>query len=759
MVAKKYGKFEGSVHEWLRSLKGPQGKQGEPFKYKDFTEEQLEALRGPQGPQGEDGLSAYMIAKMYNGFQGTMQEWLESLVGPRGPKGKDFKYEDFTEEQLLDLRGEKGKDGRSAYELAKKYGGFEGSMDEWLESLQGPKGPRGKDFKYEDFTQEQLDKLTEDIQHGVNGKSAYELAVKNGFKGSEEDWLESLVGPQGPRGYSAYQAWKTLEGNEKGTVEDFIESLVGPQGEDGVSAYKLAVQKGFKGTEEEWLESLVGPQGPIGEAFKYEDFTEEQLEALRGPQGEQGFSAYELAVQNGFEGTEEEWLESLVGPQGPQGEQGIQGDAFTFEDFTEEQLNSLIECIERGADGKSAYELAVENGFEGTEEEWLESLNGKQGIDGKPFTYEDFTEEQLEALRGPQGEVGPQGPQGEQGPIGEAFKYEDFTEEQLEALRGPQGIQGEAFKYEDFTEEQLEALRGPQGNAFVYEDFTEEQLEALRGPQGIQGPIGEAFKYEDFTEEQLEALRGPQGIQGPKGDPFNYEDLTEDQIAAIKGPKGDVGPAGEIGPQGDQGVGIAKVEYNEEKHLIITLTNDQVFDVGVIHDVYNEQVVNNLQQELVKAQEEYKNVKQHLLNLEYGVDCEWAYIIDQTENASSKLNFNKENAPKFFEEWSPILESENEVIIENFINRVYEEDIYRLYVLKLTSEHRVYNRYEMIPLRNHKIQPEASEYIKNWNPTRSLEYWEWSSYANGGFTLGATPTSALTVALVKVKEEYRGIFR
>ena len=41
--------------------------------------------------------------------------------------------------------------------------------------------------------------------------------------------------------------------------------------------------------------------------------------------GEAGKSAYEIAVDNGFVGTEQEWLESLVGPQGPQGEQGEQG--------------------------------------------------------------------------------------------------------------------------------------------------------------------------------------------------------------------------------------------------------------------------------------------------------------------------------------------------------------------------------------------------------------------------------------------------
>ena len=41
--------------------------------------------------------------------------------------------------------------------------------------------------------------------------------------------------------------------------------------------------------------------------------------------GADGASAYEVAIQNGFVGTEAQWLASLVGPQGAQGPQGIQG--------------------------------------------------------------------------------------------------------------------------------------------------------------------------------------------------------------------------------------------------------------------------------------------------------------------------------------------------------------------------------------------------------------------------------------------------
>ena len=64
---------------------------------------------------------------------------------------------------------------------------------------------------------------------------------------------------------------------------------------------------------------------------------------------------------------------------------------------------------------------------------------GPQGPKGDPFTYADFTEEQLEALTGPKGDKGDQGPEG---PIGPAFTYSDFTPEQLAALQGPEGPQG-----------------------------------------------------------------------------------------------------------------------------------------------------------------------------------------------------------------------------------------------------------------------------------------------------------------------------
>lgn len=56
------------------------------------------------------------------------------------------------------------------------------------------------------------------------------------------------------------------------------------------------------------------------------------------------------------------------------------------------QLLKRIEDAEHGLDGKSAYEIAVEHGYVGTEEEWLASLHGKDGITSDMSEYPKTTE-------------------------------------------------------------------------------------------------------------------------------------------------------------------------------------------------------------------------------------------------------------------------------------------------------------------------------------------------------------------------------
>ena len=62
-------------------------------------------------------------------------------------------------------------------------------------------------------------------------------------------------GPQGLRGLQGVQGDTGLTGPM---------GPAGPSGADGKSAYEVAIDNGFIGTEQEWLDSLVGPQGPAG---------------------------------------------------------------------------------------------------------------------------------------------------------------------------------------------------------------------------------------------------------------------------------------------------------------------------------------------------------------------------------------------------------------------------------------------------------------------------------------------------------------
>ena len=75
-----------------------------------------------------------------------------------------------------------------------------------------------------------------------------------------------------------------------------------------------------------------------------------------------GKSAYAIAVAHGFRGTEQEWLDSLKGLQGPQGEPGPKGDPFTYADFTAEQLANLKGPKgDKGEDGRDGASATADN--------------------------------------------------------------------------------------------------------------------------------------------------------------------------------------------------------------------------------------------------------------------------------------------------------------------------------------------------------------------------------------------------------------
>ena len=113
----------------------------------------------------------------------------------------------------------------------------------------------------------------------------------------------------------------------------------------------------------------------------------------QGPQGEKG----DTGVQGpqGIQG--EQGVQGEKGEQGEQGEQGEKGDAFTYADFTAEQLAAL-----KGEKGDK----------------------GDKGEQGDAFTYADFTAAQLAALKGEKGDKGDKGEQGDAYVLTDADKTE-----------------------------------------------------------------------------------------------------------------------------------------------------------------------------------------------------------------------------------------------------------------------------------------------------------------------------------------------
>ena len=141
-----------------------------------------------------------------------------------------------------------------------------------------------------------------------------------------------------------------------------------------------------------------------------------------------------------------------------------------------ESIENIISKQRTYKDGESAYQLAVDNGFKGTTQEWLQSLKGPKGETG------------------PQGPVGPKGPQGLPGPKGDT----GITGPQGE--RGPQGIPGP---------------QGPKGDTGARGEA------GPQGPQGLPGPKGDT------------GATGPQGPQGPKGDTptsIDWNNITNNPI-------------------------------------------------------------------------------------------------------------------------------------------------------------------------------------------------------------------------------------
>ena len=387
----------------------------------DTFKEQLNQAIKEAKEQAKPGKSAYQ-EWLDAGNKGTEHDFLASLKGEKGDDGATGET------------GADGKPGLSAYQLAVNAG-FKGTESEWLDSLKnGPRGERGEAGK-----------------NGQDGKSAYQIWLDAGNKGTETDFLNSLVGPrgqqgpagnpgktgeQGPQGIpgkdgltpsfnfgpvttlpAGSQAKADLVKNDDGNYTISLSIPTGPKGETGgvnqvvkpeltigtvqtIASDQPASASLTKTGDTSYAINLNIPSGKQGEPGTPGKDGSDGKNGADGKDGHPGKSAYELAVEQGFEGDLSSWLSSLKGKDGQNGHDGKDG--------TNGQPGP---AGKNGQDGKSAYQVWLDKGNKGTETDFLNSLvgpRGEQGPAGNPG--ED----------GKQGPQGPQGPEGIQGPAGPA---------------------------------------------------------------------------------------------------------------------------------------------------------------------------------------------------------------------------------------------------------------------------------------------------------------------------------------------------
>ena len=118
----------------------------------------------------------------------------------------------------------------------------------------------------DDRDKKDINDKIDDIQL-KEGASAYEVAVENGFEGSEEAWLQSLHGQDGKDGKDGYTPVKDVDYFDGKNGKD------GKDGQNGKSAYQYAQEGGFTGTEEEFMELLANPSKEQGSQVKIGEVT------------------------------------------------------------------------------------------------------------------------------------------------------------------------------------------------------------------------------------------------------------------------------------------------------------------------------------------------------------------------------------------------------------------------------------------------------------------------------------------------------
>ncbi len=206
---------------------------------------------------------------------------------------------------------------------------------------------------------------------------------------------------------------------------------------------------------EQGIRGETGPQGPQGETGE---------RGPVGPKGEQGVQG-----ETGPQGPKGETGEQgPVGTRGEQGPRGETGKGFCVLGYYADA--ALLEAGVPAPSAGDAYGVGAAAPYDiyiWTEGQgWVNngSIQGPAGPKGDAFTYADFTSEQLAALKGDKGEAGPQGPKGDKGETGAQGPKGDKGETGAQGPKGDTGGTGPQGPKGDKGDTGPQGAAGPKGD-------------------------------------------------------------------------------------------------------------------------------------------------------------------------------------------------------------------------------------------------------------------------------------------------------
>ena len=335
---------------------------------------------------------------------------------------------------------------------------------------------------------------------------------------------------------------------------------------NGLSAYELAVQQGYAGSLDDWLVSL------------------------------QGKSAYQIAVDNGYSGSEKDWSKTLTA-MSKKDKSDISSAAFsekgdlviTLSDGTKINVGKAVGASGKdGKDGKDGIgiksakindkgELVIsysDGNSVNLDKVVGETVNNGVGIASSiinekgelVLTYTNGETANLGGVVGKDGRDGKNGADGKDGRDG------------TDGTSGTDGISISA------------AVINESGELIIsYSDGTTANLGKVVGSDGINGvngtngkdgisvssaeinSLGElVLSFSNGQRANVGAVVGAKGDKGDKGE------------QGLQGAKGEKGDKGENGLNGSDGIGVKKSEINSAGELVITYTNDLTENLGPV---------------------------------------------------------------------------------------------------------------------------------------------------------------------------------